>query len=124
MLTVVSRILPDPLFRLKVKQIHRSVHLEKASCTMNSEVSFVRSKHGSDTHVFDQEGRFHPQLFENIFTKFDKEKKGGLTFMDGMRMLVGGSVCESAVRALTQGHDCAARQSSRSRFRKFACYLC
>jgi len=61
-------ILPDPLFRLKVKQIHRS-------------------KHGSDTHVYDQEGRFHPQLFENIFTKFDKENKGGLTFMDGMRML-------------------------------------
>lgn len=47
-----------------------------------------RSKHGSDTHVFDQEGRFHPQLFENIFTKFDKENKGGLTFTDGMRMLV------------------------------------
>ena len=63
-------ILPDPFFRLKVKQMHRS-------------------KHGSDTHVFDQEGRFHPQLFENIFTKYDKENKGGLTFMDGMRMLVG-----------------------------------
>jgi hypothetical protein len=47
-----------------------------------------RSKHGSDTHVFDQEGRFHPALFENIFTKYDRERKGGLTFMDGMRMLV------------------------------------
>lgn len=66
-------ILPDPFFRLKVKQMHRS-------------------KYGSDTHVFDQEGRFHPQLFENIFTKYDKENKGGLTFMDGMRMLYGNRV--------------------------------
>jgi len=66
-------LLPDPLFRLKIKNLHRT-------------------KHGSDTHTFDQEGRFHPALFENIFTKYDRENKGGLTFMDGMRMLHGNRV--------------------------------
>lgn len=58
------------------------------SVTVLISLARLRSKHGSDTHTFDQEGRFHPQLFENIFTKYDKENKGGLTFMDGMRMLV------------------------------------
>lgn len=62
------------------------MNLPKTECSLD--MSSHSSKHGSDTHVFDQEGRFHPALFENIFTKYDRERKGGLTFMDGMRMLV------------------------------------
>jgi len=31
-------------------------------------------------------------MFENIFTKYDRENKGGLTLMEGMRMLHGNRV--------------------------------
>lgn len=41
-----------------------------------------RTKHGSDSEVFDTEGRFVPEKFEEIFSKFDKEGKGGLSFQD------------------------------------------
>jgi peroxygenase len=51
---------PDPFFRLWVKNAY-----------MN--------KHGSGTGTFDSEGRFRPQPFEDFFTKFDKDGKGGLT---------------------------------------------
>src|SRR5690348_12010361 len=39
-----------------------------------------RTQHGSDTRTYDREGRFVPQEFENIFSMFDKDRKGGLTF--------------------------------------------
>ncbi|EXJ60691.1 hypothetical protein A1O7_04844 [Cladophialophora yegresii CBS 114405] len=51
---------PDPFFRLWVKNAY-----------MN--------KHGSGTGTFDSEGRFRPQPFEDFFTKFDQDGKGGLT---------------------------------------------
>lgn len=35
---------------------------------------------GSDTGVYDSEGRFVPQKFEEIFSKYDKDNKGGLTY--------------------------------------------
>lgn len=35
---------------------------------------------GSDSEVFDTEGRFVPEKFEEIFSKFDKDNKGGLTW--------------------------------------------
>jgi len=62
--------IPDPLFRLTVKNMHRA-------------------KHGSDTGSYDTEGRFIPYKFEEIFSKYDKDGKGGLTFMEGMRMIRG-----------------------------------
>lgn len=43
-------VLPDPFFRVFIKNGHRS-------------------KHGSDTAVYDSEGRFIPAKFEEIFTK-------------------------------------------------------
>ncbi|GAA5849987.1 hypothetical protein JCM5353_003139 [Sporobolomyces roseus] len=46
-----------------------------------------RAKHGSDTGVIDTEGRFVPAKFEEIFAKFDEDKKGGLTFTEGVKMV-------------------------------------
>lgn len=60
--------IPDPFFRISVKKVHRA-------------------KHGSDTGVFDSQGRFIPAKFEALFAKFDKGKKGGLTFFEGLMMI-------------------------------------
>ncbi|KAK9350930.1 Caleosin related protein-domain-containing protein [Lipomyces doorenjongii] len=48
--------LPDPFFRIYVDSIHKA-------------------KHGSDSGVIDNEGRFVPQNFENLFAKYAKEDK-------------------------------------------------
>lgn len=60
--------IPDPFFRIQVRNIH---------C----------AKHQSDTGVYDAEGRFIPGKFEEIFVKYDREGKGGITLWDGLRML-------------------------------------
>ncbi|PWW79761.1 Caleosin-domain-containing protein [Tuber magnatum] len=44
-------LVPDPLFRLYLKNIYRC-------------------KHGSDTGTYDSEGRFVPQKFEDFFAKY------------------------------------------------------
>lgn len=36
-------------------------------------------QHGSDSSVYDTEGRFRPQQFEDMFAKYDKEGDGTLT---------------------------------------------
>jgi hypothetical protein len=46
-----GRILPDPAFRIFLQNIHRT-------------------KHGSDSGSYDNEGRFLPQKFEDFFTKY------------------------------------------------------
>jgi peroxygenase len=64
-----SSWLPDPLFRINLKNMHRT-------------------KHGGDTATYDNEGRFIPQKFEEIFHKY----AGGrdyLTFWEGVEMLKG-----------------------------------
>jgi peroxygenase len=45
-----------------------------------------RAKHGSDTEVYDTEGRFVPYKFEEIFSKYAKTEKNRLTFSELMEM--------------------------------------
>ena len=42
--------IPDPLFRIYTKNIHRT-------------------RHGSDSHIYDAEGRFIPSKFQDLFEK-------------------------------------------------------
>ncbi len=51
----------DPLMRIDVSNIHRG-------------------KHGSDSGVYDCEGRFQVQKFETLFSSWDRNGKDGLTF--------------------------------------------
>ena len=53
-------LLPDPFFRVFIVRLHKA-------------------KHGSDSMSYDHEGRFRPQQFEEIFTKYDRDNKGGLS---------------------------------------------
>ncbi|KAF8072391.1 SOP1 [Scenedesmus sp. PABB004] len=55
--------LPDPFMRIYLKNVHRC-------------------KHGSDSEVYDTEGRFVPQRFEELFSKYDRGNKGGLSWDD------------------------------------------
>lgn len=59
--------LPDPFFRIFTKHVHRC-------------------KHGSDSEVYDTEGRFVPQKFEELFSKHDKGHKDGLTLQECWRL--------------------------------------
>lgn len=52
--------IPDPTFPIYTARIHKT-------------------KHGSDSNSYDTEGRFIPLSFENQFSKYDKDNKGGLT---------------------------------------------
>ncbi|TFB03470.1 putative peroxygenase 3 [Trichoderma ghanense] len=47
--------LPDPFFRIYLRNIHKT-------------------KHGSDTGTYDNEGRFVPQKFEDMFSKYAADK--------------------------------------------------
>ncbi|KAF1982550.1 Caleosin-domain-containing protein [Aulographum hederae CBS 113979] len=59
-------ILPDPFFRIHIARMHKN-------------------KHGSDSMTFDNEGRFRPQNFEDLFAKYDDGNKGGLDMWDLLR---------------------------------------
>lgn len=61
--------LPDPLFR---------IHLDYVGS----------AKHGSDSGAYDNEGRFRPQLFADVFTKFGEKLDNGdygITFKQAMK---------------------------------------
>ena len=55
--------LPDPFFRIYVESLYKD-------------------KHGSGSMTYDNEGRFKPQNFEDIFAKYDRDNKGGLDVWD------------------------------------------
>ena len=65
----VSGYLPDPFFRLFVANIHKD-------------------KHGSDTGTYDTEGRFIPQKFEDIFSKY-ADGKDSISIWEVSRLLKG-----------------------------------
>jgi hypothetical protein len=65
----VSGWLPDPFFRVFLKNIHKD-------------------KHGSDTGTYDTEGRFIPQRFEDIFSKY-ADGRDYLTIWDVSNVLKG-----------------------------------
>ncbi|KAH7166541.1 Caleosin related protein-domain-containing protein [Dactylonectria macrodidyma] len=52
--------LPDPLLRIYVKDIHKA-------------------KHGSDTGIYDFDGHFNSQRFDQLFERFDSSGAGGLS---------------------------------------------
>jgi len=61
-------VLPDPFFRIHIRNLYMS-------------------KHGSSSLVIDYEGCFQPQQFEDFFSKFDVNGKGGLTAWEIWRAL-------------------------------------
>ncbi|KAK0648176.1 Caleosin related protein-domain-containing protein [Cercophora newfieldiana] len=62
--------IPDPWFRLFVGGIHKG-------------------KHGSDSGTYDREGRFVPQAFEDMFSKWDSGDKGALSVWELWNMITG-----------------------------------
>lgn len=65
----VPGYLPDPFFRIYLKNIHKT-------------------KHGSDTGTYDSEGRFVPQKFEDMFSKY-ADDKDFVTLRDVWNLLKG-----------------------------------
>ncbi|KAJ3456893.1 hypothetical protein MRS44_016916 [Fusarium solani] len=65
----LSSYIPDPWFRVYIDNIHKD-------------------KHGSDTGVYDTEGRFIPQKFEDIFSKY-AEGRDYLTLWDVSKLTKG-----------------------------------
>jgi peroxygenase len=62
--------IPDPLCRIHIKNIHKD-------------------KHGSDSGSYDTEGRFVPQKFEDIFSKYASGDKQGITLPEVFGYLKG-----------------------------------
>ncbi|GIL80563.1 hypothetical protein Vretimale_16017 [Volvox reticuliferus] len=60
--------IPDPRLRIYMDRIHRT-------------------KHGSDSEVYDNEGRFVPEKFEELFSKYDRDNKGGLGWKDMQELI-------------------------------------
>ncbi|KAF2113070.1 Caleosin related protein-domain-containing protein [Lophiotrema nucula] len=65
----LSSWIPDPFFRLYLGKIHKD-------------------KHGSDSNTYDHEGRFVPQKFEDIFTKY-ADGRDHLTIWDVLKLMKG-----------------------------------
>lgn len=85
---------PDPFFRVYIRDIHKA----KVRATpfvfilqMNMELtdSILWLQHGSDSGTYDNEGRFVPQNFENVFAKYDSDRDGAISLSDIFRLMKG-----------------------------------
>jgi peroxygenase len=85
--------LPDPFFRVYVKNVHTD-------------------KHGSDSMAFDNEGRFRPQQFEDLFEKYDEGDKGGLNVRDVVKMIKGQRLVMDIFGLLAAIFECEFMSSS------------
>lgn len=47
------------------------------------------AQHGSDTGIYDAEGRFRPRVFEDMFAAYDGAGDGRMTYEEMHRMRVG-----------------------------------
>ena len=68
-----GHFLPDPFCRVYISRIHKD-------------------KHGSDSGAYDNEGRFIPQKFEDIFAKYaenGRNEMDGLTLKEVFRLMRG-----------------------------------
>lgn len=63
---------PDPFMPIVVRNIHKC-------------------KHGSDSEVYDTEGRFVPEKFEEIFSKYAQSSPDSLTWEEMFEMTAGNS---------------------------------
>jgi Caleosin related protein len=46
-------------------------------------------QHGSDSGTYDKEGRFVPQMFEDMFSKWDTDNDGALSAGQLLHMIAG-----------------------------------
>ncbi|KUL84321.1 hypothetical protein ZTR_07584 [Talaromyces verruculosus] len=83
---------PDPFFRVYVRDIHKA----KVGTYGSSIFGFAGkhgdtdySQHGSDSGTYDNEGRFAPQNFENVFAKYDSGRDGAISLSDIFRLMKG-----------------------------------
>lgn len=87
--------LPDPWFRVYVRSVHKAkVGLSQLDKSNRHRRLTGRFQHGSDSGTYDPEGRFIPQLFENLFAKWDSDNDGALTLRELFQLM--------------HGHRCAA----------------
>ncbi|KAK2465194.1 hypothetical protein APHAL10511_002548 [Amanita phalloides] len=68
--TTYGTLLPDPFFRLKIKNMHRA-------------------KHGSDSESYTSLGEFDEKRFESMFRMYSSPPHTHLDFWQGVKMLYG-----------------------------------
>lgn len=82
-------LLPDPFFRLKVKNMHRVCFFNFGFGPVARADLVFQGKHGSDSEAYNQLGEFDSRRFDYIFDIYSSEPHSHLTFLEGIRMLHG-----------------------------------